>query len=314
METFQQYLVEEFLDDYREQQMPRRAMLRRITLLLGSAVAAATWLQSQGVAVSAEEAAAATLELVPSDQTGSGVTVSPDDPALAAGMVTFAARDGAELFGYVAKPADMGQLGRAPGVLVIHENRGLLEHFKDVARRFAKEGFAALAIDLLSREGGTDTFPDQPAVSAALSAAGPERHVADVSDAIGYLLGQTEVLPGGVGATGYCFGGGICWRVAVDDQNVAAAAPHYGSAPPLEKVPQLRAAVLGIYGERDERINAGIPALEDALQQTGKTYKIKIYPGAGHAFFNDTGSGHHPEAAADAWAETLAWFRAYLPS
>src|SRR5215207_3135536 len=127
METFQQYLVEEFLDDYREQQMPRRAMLRRVTLLLGSAVAAATWLQSQGVAVSAEEAAAATLELVPSDQTGSGVTVSPDDPALAAGMVTFAARDGAELFGYVAKPTDMGQLGQGPGVLVVHENRGLLE-------------------------------------------------------------------------------------------------------------------------------------------------------------------------------------------
>lgn len=313
VDTSQQYLVEEFLDDYRAQRMPRRAMLRRVTLILGGAAAAIAWLQSQGEVFSAEEAAAATLELAPSDQTGSGVTVSPDDPALAAGMVTFAARDGAELFGYVAKPTDMGQLGQGPGVLVIHENRGLLEHYKDVARRFAKEGFVALALDLVSREGGTDRLPDQPAVSAALSAAGAERHAADMSDAVGYLMAQAEVLPGGVGAVGYCFGGGQVWRLAVEDQNLAAAAPYYGSAPPLEKVPQMRAAVLGVYAGTDERTNASIPALEAALQQAGKTYQIKVYSGADHAFFNDMGARYHPEASADAWGETLAWFRQYLP-
>jgi carboxymethylenebutenolidase len=314
VDTFQQYLVEEFLDDHRARRMSRRAMLRRITLILGSAAAATAWLQSRGMAVSAEEAAAAVRELAPADQADSGVTVSPDDPALVAGTVTFTASDRAELLGYMAKPTEMGQLGQGPSVLVIHENRGLLEHYKDVARRFAKEGFVALAIDLVSREGGTDSLPDQAAVSAALAAAGPERHVGDMSDAIGYLTAQAEVLPGGVGVTGYCFGGGMCWRIAVEDQNVAAAAPYYGSAPPLEKVPQMRAAVLGIYAELDERINAGIPTLEEALRHAGKTYKMKIYPGADHAFFNDMGARYHTEAAADAWAETLAWLRAYLPS
>lgn len=312
MDQFQQYLVEEFLDDFRERRMSRRAMLRRITLILGGAAAAATWLQSQGLPVSAHEAAAATRMLIPSEQTG--VTVSPDDPAISAAAGEFPARDGAQLLGYLVKPNVMGTPSRGAGVLVIHANSGLQPHYQDIARRFAKEGYVALAVDLVSREGGTQSFADQAAATAALSAAGAERHVVDMSSGIDYLESQAEVVPGGVGAIGYCFGGSLTWRIAVEDARVAAAAPYYGSAPPLQKVPQMRAAAFGIYADNDERVNATKPGLEDALLSAGKTFEMKIYPGTLHGFFNETSQSYAAHAAPEAWADTLAWFRTYLPT
>jgi len=316
MSDLKDYLVEEFLDEYRAQRMTRRSMLRRVTLLMGSAAAAAAWLQSQGLEVSAREAAAAASRPIPTRQVEGDITVSPDDPALTAGPIEYPARDGSTFFGYIAKPAGMGQVGPWPGILVLHENQGLTEHFKDVARRYAKEGFIGLAVDLLSRAGGSHAAPDSAAISAGLSSAPVEQQVADLSEYVTYLTGQAEVSPGGIGATGFCFGGARIWRLAVEDQNVAAAVPYYGSAPPLDKVPQMRAAVFGVYAGLDERVNSTIPPLEDALRSAGKTYRIKIYEGAQHAFFDDAPSDrrpYHPTAAAEAWADTLAWFRTYLP-
>ncbi|MFN0071933.1 MAG: dienelactone hydrolase family protein [Chloroflexota bacterium] len=312
MDDMKSYLVHEFLDEYRAQRMDRRAMLKRVTLIIGGAATASAWLQSQGEAVSAAEAAQSIHYLIPSDQIGSAVTVQENDPAITgAGMVQFPARDGATIFGYAASPAGMAT---APSVLIIHENRALLDHYKDVARRFAREGFSALAIDLVSRDGGTDSFADQPSISAALTNAGAERHVVDMIAGIDFLLGQPGAVQGGVGVTGFCFGGSQAWRIAVEDDRVAATVPYYGSAPPLAKVPAMRAAAFGVYASDDERINQSAVPLEEALRTNGKTFMMKQYPGTSHGFFNDTGQRHAPDASREAWSDTLVWFRQYVPN
>lgn len=111
---------------------------------------------------------------------------------------------------------------------------------------------------------------------------------------------------------GFCFGGGITWLVATAIPELKAAVPYYGPNPPIEDVPKIRAAVLGIYGDLDQRIDAGIPAVEAAMKASGKTFEKIVYPGAGHAFNNDTGQSHNEQAAVDAWAKALDWLRRYV--
>jgi carboxymethylenebutenolidase len=312
MDEIKEYFAYEFLDEYRAQRMDRRAMLRRITLILGSAATASAWFHAQGEEVSVAEAAESYNYLIPTPPMSGSTTVAEDDPSLAfAGMVEFSARDGAVLMGYAAKPTNTMT---APAILLIHANRALTDHNRDVARRFAKEGYLALAIDLTSREGGASSFADPAAISAALSAAGTQRHVGDMIAGIDYLLGQPATVQSGVGAIGYCSGGGLAWRIAVEDDRVAAVVPYYGSAPPLDKVPGMRAAAFGVYASDDERVNQSAIALEDALKSNGKTYAIKQYPGTRHGFFDDTGSVYSPDQAPIAWTDTLAWFKQYLPT
>jgi carboxymethylenebutenolidase len=194
---------------------------------------------------------------------------------------------------------------------LIHENRGLLDHFKDVARRYAKEGFAALAIDLVSRRGGTGA--DAAANTGALGNANPDDLVADLMAGLAYLKAQPYTQGKNLGVSGYCFGGGYTWEVAAASTDVKAAVPYYGSATrPLEKLATTGAAVLAVYGETDTRITGQAPQVEEKLKASGKPYEIKIYPGAGHAFFNETGMNYNAAAAADAWTATIAWFRRHL--
>jgi len=136
--------------------------------------------------------------------------------------------------------------------------------------------------------------------------------VEDGNAGVRFLQDQPYVISTRVGVMGFCFGGSITWLMAVRNPELRAAVPFYGSAPPLEEVPNLRVPVLGIYAGEDARINAGVPALEEVLKAEGKNYKFVTYPGANHAFFNDTGSRYHPEAAGEAWLETLSWFEDHL--
>ena len=136
--------------------------------------------------------------------------------------------------------------------------------------------------------------------------------MADLNAALDYLRGLPCVHPDRVGVTGFCFGGGLTWRFLTARQELKAGVPFYGAAPPAEDVPKIRAAVLAIYGDLDERINASIPDLEKAIQESGVRYEKIMYPGAAHAFHNDTGANYHPEAAKDAWSRTLAHFGQYL--
>ena len=217
--------------------------------------------------------------------------------------------DGTTLLGYLSRPALPGP---HPAVLVVHENRGLLPHFEDVTRRLAREGYVALAVDMLSRAGGTNSFADTNAMLGALRGIPTDQIVADGNSGVRFLQEQPYVKRDRVGALGFCFGGGIVWLMAVGNPELRAAVPFYGSAPPLEGVPGLQVPVLGIYAGDDARINAGVPGLEETLEFEGKEFKFSTYPGAGHAFFNDTGSRYHPEAAAGAWLETLDWFEDHL--
>ena len=309
MTDMQQYVVEEWVEDYRAGRLGRREFLRRMTIMAGGAVLAVPLLSALGLAATPAEldaAAAASPAMVAA--AAPGVTVPPDDPSLTAGMITFP-MGSVQVIAYLAQPRAAGQ---HPAVLVIHENRGLLEHFKDISRRFAKAGFVGMAVDLASHEGGTERFSDSAQVSSILAQAPPERHVETMSAAVRHLQGLPSVRRDRVGAMGFCFGGGMVWRLATANADLRAAAPFYGSNPPMADVAKIKAAILAVYGELDSRLNAGIPAMREALQRAKVVNDFVIYPGADHAFFNDTSERYAQGAAQQAWTRVMAWFDKYL--
>ncbi len=336
MNHFQRYLAEEFAEDYQGGRLNRRQALKLIASVTGSLVLAEAFLAAcapppQATAIPAptsttpptaapllsptsaaeptvEPTAAEAPATAPAPPTApvSG-TVSPDDPAIVAGPIQFPG-EGATLLGYLAQPKGDGPF---PVVLVCHENRGLTAHIQDVTRRLAKAGYVALAVDLLSRQGGTEAVGSDN-VPGALGNISPDQFVQDFRSGWQHLQTLPFADAERVGMVGFCFGGGVTWRMATHMPELKAAVPFYGPHPPAEDVPNINAAVLAIYAERDQRINQGIPAVEAAMQAHGKIYEKVIYPNADHAFHNDTGSRYNPEAAQDAWARTLAWFGKYL--
>ena len=323
MNHFQKYLVEEFAEDYQEGHLSRREALKLIAAVTGSMIVATTFLASCAPPEAETAAPPAPTEPVEATKPAAAEaptsaptqapeeapygTVSPDDPAVAAGAVTFPG--GSEtLMGYQARPAGDGAY---PVILVCHENRGLTEHIQDVTRRLAKAGYTALAVDLLSRQGGTQAVGSGE-VPGVLGSIDPEQFAKDFISGWSYLQGQSFAIANRVGMVGFCFGGGVTWLMATRMPELLAAVPFYGPNPPLDDVPLIQAAVLAIYGEQDERINAGIPAVESAMQQNQKTFEKMIYPNAGHAFHNDTGTRYNADAARDAWQKTLEWFAKYV--
>ncbi len=231
--------------------------------------------------------------------------IAEDDPRLETGYVRYPIESGG-MRAYSARPKGEG---KHPGVIVIHENRGLNPHTEDVARRVALEGYLAIAPDALSPFGGTPEDPNEarPLFRKLDREANTKNFVAAVE-----YLKTNPLTTGKVGCTGFCWGGGTTNQVAVNSPDLAAAVPFYGAQPAPGDVPKIKAAVLAHYGGEDQRINAGIPAFEEALKKAGIEYKIFIYEGAGHAFFNDTGSRYHKEAAALAWQRTIAFFKEKL--
>jgi carboxymethylenebutenolidase len=291
--AFQRYLAEEVAIDHADGVLPRREALRRLALLgLGVPAASALLAACGGDGESASGA-------------GSG-TAAPPPPGKATQEVTFPGPEGRTVQGAWA-PAD--QPGGA--VLVIHENRGLNDHIRSVAGRLAASGYSALAIDLLSAEGGTAALGDEAKAMAALSSAPRERFVADMRAGLDELERRA---PGRkLGAIGFCFGGGMVWTLlASGEPRLAAAAPFYGPLPEGADFSGSTAAVLGIYAEQDARVNATREAATAALEAAGLTHEIVTYPGANHAFFNDTGPRYDPDAATQAYAKVLDWFGKHL--
>ncbi len=173
-----------------------------------------------------------------------------------------------------------------------HENRGLTEHIKDVTRRLAAAGYVALAVDLLSRQGGTSSMSSDQ-VPGILGNTAPEQFVSDFKSGWRYLGGQDFALAERVGMVGFCFGGGVTWQVATQMPELLAAVPFYGPHPAVEAVANIQAAVQAIYAGNDQRINQGIPPIEEAMLKNGKIYEKVIYPGVDHAFHNDTSSRYN---------------------
>jgi carboxymethylenebutenolidase len=294
MTELQRYLVEEIALDHADGLISRREALRRLALV-GIGVSAASSLLAAFVA----EQARGGRRPVAAQGAAWAQAADATTPS------TFRGPGGRKLMGAWARA------GRPRGgVLVVHENRGLTDHIRSVASRFAASGYSALAIDLLSEEGGTGSFPDEAAAMAALYGVPTSRFVADMK------AGVTELrrrLPGKkVAATGFCFGGGMVWTLlAAKEPRLAAAAPFYGPFPEGSSLKGSKAAVLGIYAALDSRVNATRPVAAAALRAAGLPHQLVTFPGVDHAFFNDTGGRYNRAAAEAAYKRVLSWFKRY---
>jgi carboxymethylenebutenolidase len=239
--------------------------------------------------------------------------VDSNDPALATADVKFTSIDGTSVSGYLTRPKDSGNY---PAIVVIHENRGLNDHIRDVARRFAKAGYVALAPDLLSREGGTGSFPNDEAAIEGIRKLSEEGITGDLTGAINYLKGRDFVRANKIGVTGFCWGGANTLLIATRNKDLAAAVVYYGRNPKnLDDVKNISAAVLAHYGERDEPITSQVPKLDEAMKKYGKSFEYKVYSGAPHAFNNDMNAQrYNAEAAKESWLRTLDFFKQHLQS
>ncbi len=224
------------------------------------------------------------------------------DPRIVSETLTYAG--GA---GYLAKPSAEGKY---PGVIVIHENRGLNPHIKDVARRMAAEGFAALAPDYLSDLGGTPEDADK--ARDMIGTLKPEGIDASSSAALAAVKAN-PASNGKAGAMGFCWGGGAVNSLALTDPGLSVGVAYYGRQPADADVPKIAAPLLLHYASLDERIDAGIPAFEATLKAAGKTYELHMYEGANHAFNNDTNEARYNKDAAElAWSRTVAFLKKYV--
>lgn len=234
--------------------------------------------------------------------------VSFTDPDILAEYITYPSPNGhGQVRAYQVRPAKAD--GPLPGVVVVHENRGLNPYIEDVARRVAKAGYLALAPDGLSSVGG---YPGNDDRGRELQAqVDPARLMNDFFAAIEYLLAEGRTT-GKVGITGFCYGGGVCNAAAVAYPELAAAVPFYGRQADPADVPKIQAPLLLHFAQTDERVNATWPAYEAALKANGKVYEAHIYPGTNHGFHNDSTPRYDEAAAKLAWERTLAWFARYL--
>lgn len=263
--------------------MDRRGFLENLAWIAGGTAAAAALLRGSG--------SGGTAQFVPAD-----------DPRLETGYVKYPGATG-EMRAYYARPKDAAKL---PGVIVIHENRGLRPHTEDVARRVALEGYRAIAPDGLTPLGGTPE--DEDKARELIGKLDREANTKNYVAAVAYLKTQPQAT-GKVACMGFCWGGGVTNQVAVNAPDLTAAIPFYGMQPAPDDVPKIKAAMLIHYAGDDERIDAGIPAFEGALKKAGIDYKIFIYEGAQHAFFNDTSPRYNKEAAELAWKRTAAFLK-----
>ncbi len=318
MTDFERYVLEEHVEDFNDGVISRRELLRRVTLITGSLAATLVVLdvmgcgsQPSGTAAtprSRETSSAQPFATPPAQPTTSGITVQPTDPRIKVETLAVKGVEGAPLISYAAAPAKGGPAG---GIVVVHENRGLLEHIKDVVRRVATAGFTGLSVDLLSRDGGADRLSDPAAYAAALARRQPADMVSDLKQAIAALsatgVGQR------VGLTGFCFGGGMVWNTLAAAGAVQAAVPFYGPASQsMAGLATTRAAVYAIYAELDTRITGTKDQVEAQLKQAGRPYKVMVYPGVDHAFHNDTGARYNATQAEAAWVAAVEWFRQYV--
>jgi carboxymethylenebutenolidase len=276
-------------DDYTHERIGRRVFMDRLAVLAGGTAAAS-----------------AVLPMLKNNYAKAAI-VAPDDERITAEEVTFPGAGG-DVTGYLVRPADAS--GPLPGVVVIHENRGLNPHIEDVARRVALEGFVAFAPDFLSPLGGTPEDEDQ--AREMIGQLDRPQTVQNAVAAVAFLK-DLDATTDKVGVVGFCWGGAMTNQVAVNSADVAAAVPYYGSQPATEDVAKIQAPLLLQYAGVDERINAGIPAYEEALQAADVDYTIYTYEGANHAFNNDTNEARYDKAAADlAWSRTIEFFKEHL--
>jgi len=280
--------ITKLYENYKSGESSRRNFLRKLVIFAGSTTAAIALLP---ILENDNLSAAEKSELI---------------AEVLSKMTSYPAETG-EMKAYEAMPRD-GK--KYPAVIVIHENKGLVPHIKDVTNRMAAEGFLALAPDALSPVGGTpDDITNVRDLFAKLN---PEETTKNFVAAVKYLKTHPN-SNGKVGCTGFCWGGAMTNQVAVNSPDLDAAVPYYGSQPKAEDVAKIQAPILAHYAENDERINAGIPAFEEALKANNKEYQMFTYPATGHAFNNDSNpERYNEEQAKIAWKRTIDFFKEKL--
>jgi carboxymethylenebutenolidase len=275
-------------DEYTHELLDRREFVKKLSILVGGAAAANALLPLL-------ENTYARAEVVPKD-----------DPRLKTGYINYPGATG-DVRSHFARPKGDEKL---PGVVVIHENRGLNAHIEDVTRRVALEGFLAIGPDALSPLGGTPKDPDK--ARDLIGKLDRKSTIQNYVAAVRYLKTHPEST-GKVGVIGFCWGGGMANQVAVNSPDLSAAVPYYGGQPAAEDVSKIKASLLLHYAGDDKRINAGIPAYEAALKKASVDYKIYMYEGAKHAFNNDTRAArYNKEAAQLAWQRTISFLKEKL--
>jgi carboxymethylenebutenolidase len=278
--------VIDLYNDYIHGEMPRRTFLRRVATVVGGAAAAS-----------------AVLPLVESNWAW-GQQVAVDDAGLDTGYEEYTGLS-SPVRAYVARPA--GAKTALPGILVIHENRGLNAHIEDVARRAALAGFVAVAPDGLSYVGGAPA--DQERARDEFRNADTEHITSDVMSGVAWLAARADCT-GKVGSVGFCYGGGVALQCAVTQAATAAAVSFYGRALSAENTAAVKIPLMMHYAGNDQRINAMIPEFRVSLDSANVAYSLHMYPGTGHGFHNDTSQARYDkEAATLAWRRTLAFFK-----
>jgi len=283
--------VVKLYNDYIHGDMPRRSFLKQLTGLAGGIIAAN-----------------AVLTLIEPNYAW-GQQVAPDDDRLEQGYISYTGTVG-KVRAYVAKP--VAATGKLPGILVIHENRGLNAHIEDVARRAALAGYIAVAPDGLSYVGGAPE--DQEAARDKFRDADNSIITADVIKGVGYLKSRPD-CNGKTGSVGFCYGGGVSLQCAIAEQHADASVLYYGRALSAEDTAKVHTPLMLNYAGNDARVNAMIPDFRTTLDENDIAYSLHMYPGAGHGFHNDTSQARYNEAAAKlSWQRTLNFFDHYLKS
>jgi carboxymethylenebutenolidase len=276
-------------DEYTHAPLPRRVFLGRLSALAGGTAAAA-----------------ALLPLLESNYAKAAV-VAPDDARLDIAPVTYPGDPG-PIKGYLARPKT-GPDKRA-GVIVVHQTRGVSPHIEDIARRIALAGYTALAVDLLSPQGGTPA--DDDAARAMFAKIDTDQAARNLVAAVAWLKARPDAT-GKIGAVGFCWGGDMVNRLATAAPDLAAAVVFYGLSPPALDAVRIKARMLLHYAGLDQRVNATVPAFEEAMKAAGVSYTKFVYDGAQHAFNDDTaGARYNERAAKEAWDRTIAFFRTTL--
>lgn len=275
-------------DEYTHKPLSREVFLKRLAMITGSM------------------ALALTIAPLLENNKAKAATISEDDDELETETISYDAGD-VTMFAYTAKPKKRMNMG---AVMVIHENRGLNDHIKDVTRRVAKAGYLAMAPDALSESGGTPANEDE--ARKLFTTLDAKKNLTNFIKSAEFLRARKETNRK-IGCVGFCWGGGIANQLAVNVPNLNAAVAFYGNQPNAADVPKIKAAVQLHYAGLDERIDAGIPAYEEALKKAGTKYELYMYPGVNHAFHNDTSEArYNADAALHAWKRTLDFFEANL--
>ena len=285
--------IRELIREYQDGKIGRRAFMRKVVALTGSLVAAKSFID--GFASTGAHAA----------------QIDPSDPTLLWHDVEYQGK-ATPVFGYLARPA---AIRKFPAIIVIHANQGLNDYARDVARRLAKQGYVALAVDYLSRHGGTKKVNPKGEGLSNIWDLAPWYGVAEDTDSgFAFLRTLPDVQRDRLGLIGFCWGGEMTFASATQVRGLKAAVVFYGRSPnPLDLVKTIQAPVLAHYGEKDPGVNQDIPGTEEAMKKHRKSYFYKIYLGAEHGFHTDTNpERHHPDAAKEAWNKTLEFFNTNL--